>query len=153
MHCEVTFHTQVCYTWWCLSALSILGRLHWIDQAALQSFILDCQVSSNASCCALDTCVLGTSACNNVVVSCTLCTGMQAAVRCIALPTYVYAKQDAEDGGISDRPEDVTDVYHTFFGIAGLSLMGFGGLQPVDPTFALPSTVVQSLRHARLETQ
>lgn len=38
-------HPQdVCYSWWCLSALSILGRLHWIDQAALADFILDCQV-------------------------------------------------------------------------------------------------------------
>lgn len=36
---------DVCYSWWCLSALSILGRLHWIDQQALTDFILDCQVS------------------------------------------------------------------------------------------------------------
>lgn len=35
---------DVCYSWWCLSALSILGRLHWIDRAALTDFILDCQV-------------------------------------------------------------------------------------------------------------
>lgn len=35
---------QVCYSWWCLSALAILGRLHWIDQPALTRFILDCQV-------------------------------------------------------------------------------------------------------------
>ncbi|KAK9812584.1 hypothetical protein WJX73_010430 [Symbiochloris irregularis] len=34
---------DVCYSWWCLSALSILGRLHWIDQTALQDFILSCQ--------------------------------------------------------------------------------------------------------------
>ena len=37
---------DVCYSWWCLSALSILGRLHWIDQQALTDFILDCQVSN-----------------------------------------------------------------------------------------------------------
>lgn len=35
---------QVCYSWWCLSCLSILGRLHWIDQEALSRFILYCQV-------------------------------------------------------------------------------------------------------------
>jgi geranylgeranyl transferase type-2 subunit beta len=34
---------DVCYSWWCLSALSILGRLHWIDGAALSRFILHCQ--------------------------------------------------------------------------------------------------------------
>lgn len=35
---------QVCYSWWCLSALQILGRLHWIDKTALTQFILSCQV-------------------------------------------------------------------------------------------------------------
>ncbi len=39
---------QVCYSWWCLSALSILGRLHWIDRPALTAFILDCQVCARA---------------------------------------------------------------------------------------------------------
>ena len=34
---------DVCYSWWCLSSLSILGKLHWIDQDALVDFILDCQ--------------------------------------------------------------------------------------------------------------
>eukprot|EP01026_Neomeris_dumetosa_P004706 TRINITY_DN112667_c0_g1_i1.p1 TRINITY_DN112667_c0_g1~~TRINITY_DN112667_c0_g1_i1.p1 ORF type:complete len:148 (-),score=20.59 TRINITY_DN112667_c0_g1_i1:115-558(-) len=34
---------DVCYTWWCLSALSILDRLHWIDQKELTRFILFCQ--------------------------------------------------------------------------------------------------------------
>lgn len=35
---------QVCYSWWALSALSILGRLHWLDTHALQAFILRSQV-------------------------------------------------------------------------------------------------------------
>lgn len=34
----------MCYSWWCLSALAILGRLHWIDRDALSAFILQCQV-------------------------------------------------------------------------------------------------------------
>ncbi|GIL91468.1 hypothetical protein Vretifemale_19070 [Volvox reticuliferus] len=34
---------DVCYSWWCLSCLSILGHLHWIDREALTRFILDCQ--------------------------------------------------------------------------------------------------------------
>lgn len=41
------------------------------------------------------------------------------------------------------------DVYHTFFGIAGLSLMGRPGLAPIDPTFALPEEVVQRLQARR----
>ena len=59
--------------------------------------------------------------------------------------------QDEEGGGISDRPEDQVDVYHTFLGIAGLSLMGRPGLQPIDPTFALPVEVVQRLRQRQQE--
>ena len=27
--------------------------------------------------------------------------------------------QDTENGGISDRPDDAVDVYHTYFGVAG----------------------------------
>ena len=34
---------DVCYSWWCLSCLAILGRLHWIDTPALRRFILHCQ--------------------------------------------------------------------------------------------------------------
>lgn len=32
---------------------------------------------------------------------------------------WCQTAQDEEGGGISDRPEDMVDVYHTFFGIAG----------------------------------
>jgi geranylgeranyl transferase type-2 subunit beta len=41
--------------------------------------------------------------------------------------------QDYEGGGISDRPGDMVDVFHTLFGLAGLSLLGFPGLVDVDP--------------------
>lgn len=61
----------------------------------------------------------------------------------------MYHPQDEEGGGISDRPEDAVDVYHTFFGIAGLSLMGYPGLAPINPTFALPVDVVERLRARR----
>lgn len=90
---------DVCYSWWCLSALSILGRLHWIDGNALTEFILDCQ--------------------------------------------------DEDGGGISDRPEDEVDVYHTYFGVAGLALMGHSGLKGIDPTLALPVEVVDRLKSKR----
>jgi hypothetical protein len=56
--------------------------------------------------------------------------------------------QDEEDGGISDRPDDMVDVYHTFFGIAGLSLMGYEGLAAIDPTYALPVETVRALQRA-----
>lgn len=51
--------------------------------------------------------------------------------------------QDEFGGGISDRADDECDVFHTFFGIAGLSLMGYPGLVPIDPVYALPVSVVE----------
>jgi hypothetical protein len=41
---------DVCYSWWCLSCLAILGRLEWIDRGALTRFILDCQVGREGVC-------------------------------------------------------------------------------------------------------
>ncbi|EPQ29013.1 uncharacterized protein PFL1_03303 [Pseudozyma flocculosa PF-1] len=86
---------DVCYSWWVLSALSMIGRLHWIDAGKLSRFIL--------------------------------------------------SAQDPDDGGIADRPDNVTDVFHTNFGVAGLSLLGFPGLEPVDPTYCMPAKVIRKL--------
>ncbi|KAL9046588.1 MAG: hypothetical protein Q9214_000612 [Letrouitia sp. 1 TL-2023] len=41
-------------------------------------------------------------------------------------------EDDTEMGGIADRPGDMVDVFHTVFGVAGLSLLGFPGLESVD---------------------
>eukprot|EP00455_Lapot_gusevi_P051155 TRINITY_DN7566_c0_g1_i4.p1 TRINITY_DN7566_c0_g1~~TRINITY_DN7566_c0_g1_i4.p1 ORF type:complete len:173 (+),score=40.70 TRINITY_DN7566_c0_g1_i4:91-609(+) len=34
---------DVCYSWWVLSSLSMLGKISWIDRQKLANFILDCQ--------------------------------------------------------------------------------------------------------------
>ncbi|KAI1287304.1 Geranylgeranyl transferase type-2 subunit beta [Halotydeus destructor] len=34
---------DLCYSWWVLASLHILGRLHWIDREKLLKFILACQ--------------------------------------------------------------------------------------------------------------
>ncbi|KAH6944593.1 hypothetical protein HPB50_004160 [Hyalomma asiaticum] len=34
---------DVCYSWWVLASLKIIGRLHWIDKEKLQNFILASQ--------------------------------------------------------------------------------------------------------------
>jgi geranylgeranyl transferase type-2 subunit beta len=36
-------------------------------------------------------------------------------------------------------------VYHTFFGVAGLSLMNFPGLKKIHPVYALPTRVVERM--------
>lgn len=84
---------DVCYSWWVLSSLAMLGKLHWIDGEALVGFIL--------------------------------------------------RSQDEERGGIADRPGDMVDVFHTVFGIAGLSLLGYDGLEEVDPVYCMPRSVTR----------
>lgn len=61
------------------------------------------------------------------------------------LQKFILSCQDTEKGGVADRPEDVADIWHTVFGLAGLSLMGYEGLQPVDPVYCLPASVTKNL--------
>lgn len=42
-------------------------------------------------------------------------------------------REDPDTGGIADRPGDMVDVFHTVFGIAGLSLLRYPGMKEVDP--------------------
>ncbi len=51
--------------------------------------------------------------------------------------------QDEHKGGISDRADDECDVFHTFFGIAALSMLEHPNLDQIDPGYALPSSTVQ----------
>jgi geranylgeranyl transferase type-2 subunit beta len=68
-----------------------------------------------------------------------------------ALFEYIFACQDAEDGGIADKPGNMPDVYHTFFGLCGLSLLGYQPrdatieLQQINPVYALPYHVLEDL--------
>ncbi|GMM58936.1 Rab geranylgeranyltransferase [Maudiozyma humilis] len=87
---------DVCYSWWVLSSLSIIGKLDWINFDSLRKFILEAQ--------------------------------------------------DNVKGGIADRPDNEVDVYHTIFGLAGLSLMGFYELDPIDPTYCMPTSVTKTFK-------
>ncbi len=77
---------------------------------------------------------------------------------------FILQCQDADDGGIADRPGNMADVFHTFFGICGLSLMGyfkrlsdvsdvdkerFALFRNIDPTYALPVDIVEALNVPR----
>jgi geranylgeranyl transferase type-2 subunit beta len=84
---------DVCYSWWVLSALSCLDRLHWINGDKLVAWILECQ--------------------------------------------------DPDAGGFADRPNDRSDIFHTFFGLAGLSLLGYPQLTDIDPAFAMPRHILE----------
>jgi len=87
--------SDVCYSWWVLSALAIFDRIHWINKDLLVQFILKCQ---------------------------------------------------DKEGGIADKPGNLVDVFHTFFGIGGLSLLrAQEGLKTIDPIYALPIDCLKSL--------
>ncbi|EME39620.1 hypothetical protein DOTSEDRAFT_75314 [Dothistroma septosporum NZE10] len=86
---------DVCYSWWVLTSMAMIDRIHWIDGEKLARFIL--------------------------------------------------SAQDPDQGGIADRPGDMVDVFHTVFGIAGLSLLGYPGLKPVDPTYCMPKDIVDQV--------
>jgi len=91
---------DVCYGWWVLSSLAMIGRLHWIDAEKQRDFILSCQ--------------------------------------------------DPEKGGLADRAGDMVDVFHTVFGIAGLSLLRYPGLEDIDPRYCMPAKIVERLLHPSL---
>lgn len=62
------------------------------------------------------------------------------------LEEFILACQDAETGGFSDRPGDITDPFHTLFGLAGLSLLGNKQIKPVNPTYCMPQETIDRLR-------
>ena len=60
------------------------------------------------------------------------------------LTEFILNCQDKECGGISDKVGNMADVFHTLFGICGLSLMDNKkySLQKVDPRYCLPVEVL-----------
>lgn len=61
------------------------------------------------------------------------------------LEKFIRKCQDEDEGGIADRPGDMPDVFHTFFGLAGLALLGEEKLEAINPVYALPEAVVAKL--------
>ncbi|KAJ3478411.1 hypothetical protein NLI96_g9774 [Meripilus lineatus] len=58
---------------------------------------------------------------------------------------FIISAEDPEGGGIADRPGDQPDVFHTQFGVAGLSILGYPGLLDLDPVYCMPASVIESL--------
>ncbi|TVY27393.1 Geranylgeranyl transferase type-2 subunit beta [Lachnellula hyalina] len=65
------------------------------------------------------------------------------------LTEFILKCQDPKEGGLADRPGDMVDVFHTVFGIAGLSLLGYPGVEEVDPVYCMPKTVVERVLGAK----
>lgn len=92
------------------------------------------------------------------VVTCLRMLGRVSFIDTGALCRFIIKCQDPRDGGFGDRPGNQPDVFHTFFALAGLSLLQWGGLPAgttgapadavttplvaIDPHFALPQCVL-----------
>lgn len=75
---------DVCYSWWVLSALSILGKV-------------------------VQECLISIALTKNYQIPW---------ISREKLATFIFRCQDSKEGGISDRPENMPDVFHTFFGVS-----------------------------------
>ena len=63
-----------------------------------------------------------------------------------ALSQFIFQCQDEDEGGIADKPGNMADVFHTFFGIGGLSLLGDVQVaEQIDPVYALPVKTLERL--------
>ena len=65
------------------------------------------------------------------------------------LKSFILECQDFEDGGFADRQGDVADVFHTLFGLAALSLLGYPGLKEIDPRYCMTVDVVERFMNGR----
>lgn len=64
---------------------------------------------------------------------------------------FILQCQDIKDGGIADRPGNIVDVFHTFFGICGLCMLNYfdetgESYRQIDPVYALPANIVEKLQ-------
>ena len=58
------------------------------------------------------------------------------------LVNFILSAQNEQTGGISDKPGNGTDPYHTFFGCSGLSLLNYPGIKSISPIYAFPEDVL-----------
>ncbi|KAJ2081261.1 Rab geranylgeranyltransferase [Coemansia sp. RSA 988] len=136
-------HAAQVYT--CLACLAILGRLDVVDRERLSAWLAERQLPSggfNGRPQKLeDVCY------SWWVLSSLRILGRVHWVDCSRVCDFVVDAQDPDAGGIADRPGNVPDVYHTCFGIAGLSLAGFKGcpLKDVDPVYCMPVECINSI--------
>lgn len=61
------------------------------------------------------------------------------------LANFILESQDEIKGGIADRPGNEVDVFHTVFGLAGLSLIGYDNLVEIDPTYCMTYEVTSKI--------
>ena len=58
-------------------------------------------------------------------------------VNCEKLTNFILMCQDGETGGFADRPGNMTDPFHTLFGVGALSLLGYEHIRKINPIFCM----------------
>jgi len=38
----------------------------------------------------------------------------------------------------------MADIFHTLFGVAGLSLLGYPDLEDIDPVYCMPANIIET---------
>ena len=127
--------------WTCVGALAILDRLDLVDGDRLGSWLSERQLGNgglNGRPEKLeDVCYSWWVAASLAIIN------RLHWIDPSALSQFILRCQDIQNGGIADRPGDVVDVFHTVFGIAGLSLIDYQGTTPVDPVYCMPLEVTR----------
>jgi len=127
----------------CVAALSIVGQIHQVDADLLGWWLAERQLPAgglNGRPEKLpDVCY------SWWVLSSLVILDRAHWINGMKLKEFILASQDDEGGGISDRPGDMVDIFHTFFGIGGLSMLGFFDLSPIDPSYALRKSTLKRM--------
>ncbi|CAI9097040.1 OLC1v1033336C1 [Oldenlandia corymbosa var. corymbosa] len=110
-----------------ITALAITGSLHHVDKDLLGWWLCERQVD----CGGLNGCPQKLP---DVCYSCWVLSSLIMIDRVHwidkeKLIQFSLDCQDEENGGSSDRPDDAVDVFHTYFGVAGLSLLEYPGVK------------------------
>ncbi|OCK82731.1 type II protein geranylgeranyltransferase beta subunit [Lepidopterella palustris CBS 459.81] len=125
----------------CVAALSIAGRLDLVDRDKLGGWLSERQLKNGG----LngrpekkeDVCYSWWVASSLAMI------GRLHWIDAEKLTKFILNCQDPELGGFADRPGNMVDVFHTVFGIAGLSLVKYAGLVEVDPVYCMPLAVTK----------
>nr|CEL77812.1 TPA: geranylgeranyl transferase type II beta subunit, putative [Toxoplasma gondii VEG] len=126
----------------CLAALALCESLGCVDKEQLALWLIERQVEGGGFNGRPEK---APDVCYSFWILASLCIlGYMDWVDTKGLTEFILQAQDEEDGGIADRPGDVSDVFHTYFGTAALSLMQtVPGIHKVHPVLSLPCDVVR----------
>ncbi|RPD66030.1 rab geranylgeranyltransferase [Lentinus tigrinus ALCF2SS1-7] len=126
----------------CVAALAILDRLEEVDQDTLAWWLSERQLPSGG--------LNGRpEKLEDVCYSFWVLSAMSILnkipwINADKLTAFILSAQDPDHGGIADRPGDQPDVFHTLFGVAGLSLLGYPGLDDLDPVYCMPASLIEA---------